>query len=97
MGKFYVVKRDGPLLHSNVAEGRAGYSGLKFLWFIIFVNGRQSLLALIVRRVEKFKGIFDIVNTLAQEDKTKIMSSLVEEVLCLLKSWCGIICFFKFI
>ena len=79
MGKFYVVKSDGPLLYSNVAEGRAGYSGLKFLWFIIFVNGGQGLFGLIVRRIEKFENIFNIVNTLAQKDKAVIVPNATME------------------
>ena len=55
MGKFDVVKRDGPLLYPNVAEGRAGHSGLKFLWFIILVDGHQSLFGLIIRRIRSLK------------------------------------------
>jgi hypothetical protein len=97
MGKFDVVKRDGPFLYSNMAEGCAGYSGLKFLGFIIFIDGCQSLVGLVIRCIEKFEGIFNIVNALAQEDKAVIVPSFVEEGLSLPKSGCGTICFFKFI
>jgi hypothetical protein len=97
MGKFDIVKRDSPFLYSDMAEGRAGYSGLKLLGLIIFVDGCQSLFGLIIRCVEKLEGIFNIVNTLAQKDKAVIVLSFVEEILSLLKSGCSTICFFKFI
>jgi hypothetical protein len=97
MGEFDIVKKDSPPLYPNVAEGRAGYSGLKFLWFIVFVDSRQGLFGLIVRRIEKLEGIFDIVNTLAQKDKAVIVPSFVEEVLSLLKSGGGTVYFLKFI
>jgi hypothetical protein len=86
MGKLDVVKRNGPPLYPNVAEGRAGYSGLKFLCSIIFVDSSQGLFGLIVRRIEKFEGIFDIVNSHAQKDKAVIVPGFIEEVLSLFKS-----------
>jgi hypothetical protein len=85
MGKFGIVKRDCPFLYSNMAEACTSHPGLKFLWLIIFVDGRPGLFGLIICRIEKLEGIFDIVNPLSQKDKAVIMAGFVEEVLGLLK------------
>ena len=78
-----------------MAEGRTGHPGLKFLWFIIFIDGRESLFGLIVRYVEEFEGIFDIVNPLAKKDKAIIVASFAKEILSLLKNWGGSLGLFK--
>jgi hypothetical protein len=85
MGKFDVVKRNGPSFYPNVAQGRTGHLGLKFLGFITLINGCKSLLSLIIGCVEKFEGILDIVNTLPEKDKAIIVSGFTKEVLCLFK------------
>jgi hypothetical protein len=69
MGKLDIIKRDGPPFYSNMAEARTGHPGLKFLWLIIFIDGRQGLFGFIIGRIEKLEGIFDIVNTLAQKTR----------------------------
>ena len=85
MRKFDIVKGNGPFLHPHMAEGRTGHLGLKFLGLITFINDCQGLFSLIIGCIEKFEGIFDIVNALAQKNKAVIVAGFIEKVLGLLK------------
>jgi len=89
VGKFDIVKRNGPSLDSNMAETGTGHSCLKFLGFVIFVDDCQGALRPIARRIQELEGIFDIVNPFAQEDKTVIVPSFVEKVLGFFQGGCA--------
>jgi hypothetical protein len=84
MGKFNIIKRNNPFLDAHMAEAGAGHASLKFPGFMASINDSESLLRLIVRNIEKFKGILNIVNPLAKKDEAVIVASLVEQILCLL-------------
>jgi hypothetical protein len=85
MREFYIVEGNRPFLHPYMAKGCAGHLSLKLLGLISFINFCYGLLCLIAGGIEKFEGIFDIVNALAQKDKAVIMAGFVEEVLTLFK------------
>jgi glycosyltransferase involved in cell wall biosynthesis len=81
MRKFDIVECDGAFLHPHMAESCASHLGFKLPRLVPFIDYRQGLFGLIVGRIEEFKGIFDIVDALAQQDKTVIVACLIEEVL----------------
>ncbi len=78
MGKFNVIKRNDPFLDAHMAEGGAGHASLKFPGFMTSINDGQGLLRLIVGRIKKLNGIFNIVNPLAKKDKTVVVASLIQ-------------------
>jgi hypothetical protein len=78
VGKFNVIKRNDPFLDAHMAKGCAGHPGLKFSGGITFLNGGQGLLSLTIRRIEKFEGVFDIMNALAKKDEAVIVASFIE-------------------
>ena len=49
-----------------MAEGGAGDVRLKLLGLIAFVDDCLGLFGLVVRHVEEFDGVLDIVNSLAE-------------------------------
>jgi hypothetical protein len=86
MRKFYVVEGDGTFFYAHMAKGCTGHPGLKFSGGMTFINNGQGLLRLIVRRIDQFKGILNIVNPLAKKDKAVVVASLIEQILGFLET-----------
>src|SRR4030042_4692659 len=85
MGEFDVVERNGSLFDSDMAEGGAGHLCSEFLWTIIPVEAGHGLLRLMVRRIEEFNRILNIVGAPSEGDEVLIVTSLIQEVLGLFK------------
>jgi hypothetical protein len=81
MGKFDIIKGNGPLLHPHMAKGGAGHLSLKLPGLIILIDDGQSLFCIIIGCIEEFEGIFYIVNPLPQKDKVVIVTGFIEQVL----------------
>ena len=77
MRKFGIVKWNGPLFDPHMAKGGTDHPSLKLPGLMTFINDGESQLRLIVRRIEEFEGIFDIMNALAQKDKAVIVAGLI--------------------
>jgi hypothetical protein len=81
MGKFDIIKGNGPLLHPHMAKGSASHLSLKLLGPIILIDDGQSLFCIIIGCIEEFEGIFYIVNPLPQKDKVVVVTGFIEQVL----------------
>jgi hypothetical protein len=80
MRKLHIVKGNGPPLHSHMAKCGAGHPGLNFPRSIALVKHGEGLFCLIICRIEKLKGILDIMDPLAKKNKAIVVTSFVKQV-----------------
>jgi hypothetical protein len=97
MREFDIVEGDRPFLDADMTKGGTGHPGLKFFRSIGLIQNSRRLLCPVIRRIEEFKGIFNIVNTLPQQNNAVVMACFVEEILSLLKVPCPLPVPFEFI
>jgi hypothetical protein len=81
MRKFDIVEGNDAFLDPHMAESRAGHPGFILPDLVTLIDCCENLFGLIIRCIEELDGIFNIMNSLAEEYKTVIVACLIEEVL----------------
>jgi len=56
MGKFDVIKRNGPLLYPNMAQRGTGHAGSKFLRFVTFIDDSKTCSVLLFAALRSWKA-----------------------------------------